>query len=94
MKPMHAVTKAKLEEFAGQVKWSHPHPLQVRKFDLFVIEAYRRGDTRITLDEFTHVIERYAPGVSDRDLCYWMARYERGIDLLRVAREIREKERT
>ena len=80
---MNESTRKKLQAFAAGANWFTPHPLDIRRFSKFVIEAYERGDTTLSSDEFYQVIEPFQP-LSGRQLDEWMDRYEQGIHLLKV----------
>jgi hypothetical protein len=80
---MNAATRKKLQAFAAGANWFIPHPLDIRRFSKFVIEAYERGDTTMSSDEFYQVVKPYQI-LSGRQLDEWMDRYEQGIYLLKV----------
>lgn len=80
---MTAATLHKLQAFASGANWFTPHPLDMRRFSKFVIEAYERGDTTLSSDEFDQAVRPYQ-ALSGRQLDEWMDRYEQGIYLLKV----------
>lgn len=80
---MTAATLYKLQAFASGANWFTPHPLDMRRFSKFVIEAYERGDTTLSSDEFDQAVRPYQ-ALSGRQLDEWMDRYEQGIYLLKV----------
>ena len=80
---MNEATRRKLEAFAAGANWFMPHPLDLRRFSKFVIEAYERGDTTLSSDEISQVIRPYQ-SLTGRQLDEWMDRYEQGIYLLKV----------
>jgi hypothetical protein len=53
---MHASTRQKLEAFARTVDWAVLHPLHRRKFQRFVLEAFARGDTRLSAGEIEQIV--------------------------------------
>jgi len=80
---MQKTTRRRLEAFAAGANWLIPHPLDIRRFSKFVIEAYEQNDTTLSSDEFYEVVKPYQD-LSERELDEWMYRYEQGIHLLTV----------
>jgi hypothetical protein len=80
---MDGATRRKLQAFAAGANWFMPHPLDIRRFSKFIIEAYERDDTTLSSDEFYQVVKPYQ-SLTGRQLDEWMDRYEQGIYLLKV----------
>ena len=79
---MTAKTRASLESFVTACNWVIPHPLDYRRFDRFVVTAFRNGDRALSLEDFKEIVpERYVD--------HWAKRYETGIGLLNVAEQNR-----
>jgi len=80
---MHPATLQKLEAFARTVDWAMPHPLHRRKFQKFILEAFKQGDTRLEPAEIEQAVI-HACGKRPIHLDEWIREYRRGIELLKV----------
>ena len=56
---LNPATLQKLEAFARAVDWEMPHPLHRRRFQKFILEAFKQGDTRPEPEEIEQAVIRY-----------------------------------
>jgi hypothetical protein len=77
---MNQRTKEKLEKWARNKNWSLSHPLDNVRYNDFIIEAYKNGDTEISETEFYELISTYYN--DENTLTNFYSKYENGIELL------------
>lgn len=80
---MENSTKQKLKLFAEFNNWQAAHPLDMKRFYEFIIEAYENKDTEISKDEFLEVVNPIYE-MNEDELDKWIRKFENGIELLRI----------
>lgn len=81
---MHNSTKRRLEVFSSNNNWQMPHPLDMKRFYEFIIEAYNNGDTKILRENFSEIVESSSHKIGEDELDEWIILFENGIELLKV----------
>lgn len=77
---MKQATKQKLQYWVENGNFSG-HPRDTERFFDFIVEAYRNGDTSISLDEFSEVVgDRLKDG---KIKAGFYTRYDEGVELLK-----------
>lgn len=80
---MHPAAHQKLQAFARTVDWAVPHPLHRRKFQKFILEAFKQGDRHLSPAEIEQAVVECC-GMRPIHLDEWIREYRRGIELLEM----------
>ena len=77
---MNNKTREKLADFAGLDTWSSFHPLDMQRFNDFIIEAYKNGDLGISQEDF---LAAFSNKNLEEVAIKFYGKYQDGIELLK-----------
>lgn len=80
---MEPSTRRRLVDFSAQLDWAVPHPLDLRRFNRFIVQAFKAGDISISAEDFAEACQSAQP-LNPSVVDEWLIRYEQGVELLKV----------
>lgn len=86
---MNQTTKQKLQYWVENGDLGG-HPKDTERFFDFIIEAYKNGDTNISLDEFSEIVRDYLTDEKIRASFY--TKYDDGVELLKYYDSLTNKD--